>query len=144
MKTLRKLLADATEGPFTFKPFEWSNNAWDCWYANAAAGSYAVEQRENGSWFWRYCWDEYYDEGHHDCESLEDGQQKAEAHFQERVKEFLVPAETALPAALDLIEKCRTAIATVTEYETEDEKNSSYAELNEALAAIEAFKKEWE
>lgn len=44
-------------------------------------------------WVWGYCFDEYYDEAEHDCDSLEDGKAKAEAHYRERLLAALEPVE---------------------------------------------------
>ena len=62
--------------------------------AGTPFGSYRVEKYE-GRWKWRYCFDEYYDEDESECESLEEGKQLSQAHWDERVQSILSRREVA-------------------------------------------------
>lgn len=71
-----------------------------------------------------------------------------EIHGAERHKNaaFIAAARTALPAALDLIEKCEkffTNIRGLTYNPTYESTGLEFGIATEALAAIEAFRKEW-
>lgn len=76
---------------YRIKPLGWklvrrdADGEW--WTAPTVFGSIDVE--EDPSWHarfsWRYCFDEYYDEGRHDCESIEDGKRQAEEFYLSRL-----------------------------------------------------------
>lgn len=75
-------------------PLEW-NTDWGpdadgdvCFTAGTPFGSFNVE-RLNGSWRWRYCFDEYYDEESFECEGEADGKQKAQEHWNGRLAPFI-------------------------------------------------------
>jgi hypothetical protein len=62
----------------------------DWWTVETVFGSMSVEC-DNGRFLWRYCFDEYYDEDSHTCESLEAGKAEAEAYYRERLLPALLP-----------------------------------------------------
>jgi hypothetical protein len=83
---------------FKIKPLAWT----DCtrggcaWFsADTPFGSYNVEQDEDGTICWRWCFDEYYDEGKESCESIEEGKDKAWAHWLKRIAPALEEVHTA-------------------------------------------------
>lgn len=76
-----------TRPTYKIKRLEWVPNCQQ-WEANTIFGSLFVNQEEDGSVFFSYCVDEYYDEGRESCESIEEGKAKAEAWYLSR----LVPA----------------------------------------------------
>ena len=89
---------------FTITPLVWlqSPNAdYPDWWTAQGRGGYQVE-KDRGQWKWKYCWDEYYDEDEISCERLEDGKQQAEAHYRERVLEFLTRTALIQKDAADL------------------------------------------
>ena len=83
---------------YRIKPLEWTTNAYGDFYANSRA-CYKVEKTSADQIMWGYCWDEYYDEAQYECESYEEGKQKAEEHYQKRVKEFLTPTDNTTAIA---------------------------------------------
>lgn len=60
-------------------------------YAKTPFGSYTVAIA-GGAIRWGYCFDKYYDEGWHECESVEDGKAKAWNHWREKLASALNPA----------------------------------------------------
>ena len=83
---------------YRIKPLEWTTNAYGDFYANSRA-CYKVEKTSADQIMWGYCWDEYYDEAQYECESYEEGKQKAEEQYQKRVKEFLTPTDNTTAIA---------------------------------------------
>jgi hypothetical protein len=59
-------------------------------------GTYSVRRwTKDEPWQWRYCFDEYYDEGDEQCDSLADGKRKAQAEWDGRVQEIVASAKPA-------------------------------------------------
>lgn len=85
------------------RPLEWSlvrdnieGVTW--WMASTIFGDLHVESGPDRGPAWRYCFDEYYDEGQHDCASLEEGKVAAEAFYLSRLLPALgAVAREALP-----------------------------------------------
>lgn len=85
---------------FRIAPLEWrchrpaghADGEW--WSADTVFGSIDVEDFY-GRFRWRYCVDEYYDEGSEECENVEDGKAKAEAWYHGRLKPALTQADGA-------------------------------------------------
>lgn len=48
-------------------------------------------QCDHDEWYWKYCVDEYYDEGMEACESLADGKAKAEQWYRTRLAAAMEP-----------------------------------------------------
>lgn len=87
-------MSDAT---YRIKPLEWrlvrdneEEGAW--WTASTVFGNLDVERSPGEGCRWRYCFDEYYDEGNLGCESIEAGKADAERFYLDR----LLPALEAL------------------------------------------------
>jgi hypothetical protein len=86
------------ERTYQIKPLAWrcvrpaGHGEGEWWTAESVFGSFDVEADDGGT-RWRYCFDEFYDEGRHDCESVEAGKAAAEAYYQKR----LLPALLARP-----------------------------------------------
>lgn len=77
---------------YTIKPLEWSKTR----HGNVTAhgpGCYSVFKHDDGTFYWNYCWTEYYDEEKFECENFKDGKKKAEEHYRARVLKFLDVAE---------------------------------------------------
>lgn len=70
------------------KPVEWEvvrNDEGDKWHTfRSIFGSIDVFDDEDGC-RWRWCFDEYYDEGQRDCESFDEGKAEAEQFYMERL-----------------------------------------------------------
>ena len=60
--------------------------------AHTAFCSFKVEQWASGDWAYRYCFDEYYDEGRGGCKNLEDGKAKCEKIWIDKLKKCLIEA----------------------------------------------------
>ena len=83
-----------SEATYRIKPLEWEASRDSDWFtADTVFCSFHV-QRVDDAWEWRYCIDEYHDEGSEQCESLEDGKQKAEAFYMKRLMPALEPIGT--------------------------------------------------
>jgi hypothetical protein len=89
-----------SERLFRFKGFEWEGveprlgedgYPTGGFWCNTPFGSMQVGRRYDGMPHdslrlqWSYCFDEYYDEGQHDCDTAEHGKAAAEAYFLERL-----------------------------------------------------------
>lgn len=70
-----------TSDTYRIKALEWKEVRPDWFSVGAVFGSMHVECHDDGCWSWRYCFDEYYDEGQHSCESAEAGKKAAEAFY---------------------------------------------------------------
>lgn len=68
---------------YRIKPLQWEQINPDWWETSSIFCTLHVV-RDDG-WTWRYCIDEFYDEGQHPCESLEEGKQQAEKFYLERL-----------------------------------------------------------
>jgi hypothetical protein len=85
---------------FRIRPLEWERcrpedpPPYEWWWAKTVLGDIHVECDEEGRCSWRYCFDEYYDEGKHDCDSIVDGKAAAEAFYLERILPALVDADS--------------------------------------------------
>jgi hypothetical protein len=67
------------------KPLEWNkvaNRNW--WTAPTIFGDISVEMDDEVC-HWRYCFDEFYDEASHECESIEAGKEEAEKFYLSRL-----------------------------------------------------------
>lgn len=79
---------------YRIKPLEWrqlrgtEHEDGEWWTADTVFGSIEVE-RWCGSWCWRYCFAEYYDEARHGCNSIADGKAEAEEFYLERIMQAL-------------------------------------------------------
>ncbi len=79
---------------FTITPLVWlQSDTNENWWIAQGRGSYQVEHISGSGWQWRYCWGEYYDEDYHYCDSFEEAKSAAEAHYRERVMEFLTEVQ---------------------------------------------------
>lgn len=74
------------------KPLKWEATRDGDFTADTVLGSFSVtqdidwdEDKPLGTWKWGYCFDEYYDESSTECDGPEDGKQKAEAYYRERI-----------------------------------------------------------
>lgn len=83
---------------FRIKPVEWEYAAEKYaqrFWADTLSGRYTVENRFNQGWHW------FLDVGYtktstpRSCASPEEGKQLAEAHWQEYIKQALIPVETS-------------------------------------------------
>ena len=74
---------------YRIKPLEWEDyedsDGLDSARAPSIFSEIYVIQDEPGVFHWRYCVDEYYDEGSESCESIEDGKAKAQAWYLNRL-----------------------------------------------------------
>lgn len=78
---------------YEIKPLEWSGSIekeGDSLMSNTRFGTYYVKMRlEPSEWdsiyYAEYCFDEYYDEGHFDVSSVDEGKQKCWEHWIERI-----------------------------------------------------------
>ena len=79
-----------SEKTYRLKPLEWrqirdsNHEDGEWWTASTVFGSLDVES-ECGGFLWRYCFDEYYDEGRHNCGSVNEGKGAAERFYLERI-----------------------------------------------------------
>lgn len=86
-------------GAFKLKALEWqqirdaSHQDGEWWTASTVFGSLDVEKSESGRYLWRYCFDEYYDEGSDGCDSVEEGKGAAERLYLSRI----MPALESIP-----------------------------------------------
>lgn len=79
------------DGPlYRLRPLAWQlvrddpeEGVW--WSAETVFGTVHVEQEPGRPAHWRYCFDEYYDEGTRHCESVEAGKAEAEAFYRARI-----------------------------------------------------------
>lgn len=55
---------------------------------------FEIEKWASGDWAYRYCFDEYYDDGMSSCRDLEDGKAICEKIWTERIKKCLIKEET--------------------------------------------------
>jgi hypothetical protein len=82
---------------YRIRPLEWrlttDCNDNDHWHAATVFGGMAVYREQHSGWGWGYCFEEYYDEAIHCCESAEDGKQQAEAFYLSRLLPALEPAK---------------------------------------------------
>lgn len=72
---------------YRIKPLAWiegerDGNAWAT--AGTVFNAVHVEQ-DGGEYRWRYCVDEYYDEGGEGCDSIADGKARAETWYLGRI-----------------------------------------------------------
>jgi hypothetical protein len=79
------------QAKYNVKPLEWrqirpaEDEEGEWWTASTVFGSFDVERDVGNGYRWRYCIDEYYDEGTHDCDSIADGKYQAEFFYRERL-----------------------------------------------------------
>lgn len=76
------------ENLYRVKPLEWerAKNYADWWTASTVFGAIDVEKDEDsGKCHWRYCFDEFYDQDSHECESVEAGKAAAERFYLDRL-----------------------------------------------------------
>lgn len=55
---------------------------------------FKIEKWASGDWAYRYCFDEYHDDGGNMCEDLNDGKAKCEKIWTERLRKCLIERET--------------------------------------------------
>ena len=76
---------------YRIKPLEWrqirdaSHEDGEWWTADAIFGNFDVDRYEYGAFQWRYCIDEFYDEGSHGCTSIAEGKAEAERFYLSRL-----------------------------------------------------------
>lgn len=73
---------------YRIKPLQWEHyerDGYQTWHANSVFCELHVDLEPDGHCYWRYCIDEYYDEGQHDCESPEAGKAAAEKFYLDRL-----------------------------------------------------------
>lgn len=83
---------------YTIKPLEWKGETDtfgdERYTAETCFATFNVyKNADDPQWRWDWCISEYHDEGYCDCESLEDGKQKAEAYWISRIMPALEPAK---------------------------------------------------
>lgn len=86
----------AKEQLFRLRPLEWQLHRDDpvegvWWGVTTVFGSISVQGEPGSPAVWSYCFDEYYDEDRHFCESIEAGKTVAEAFYRGRILEALEP-----------------------------------------------------
>lgn len=82
---------------YRIKPLVWNRRTDDAGREQASAGVWGLSvQWIWNCYTWKYCVDEFYDEGTEDCDTLADGIAKAEAWYSDRVRQYLIP-ETLPP-----------------------------------------------
>lgn len=83
---------------YTIKPLEWKRledieiyeDVEDKYTARPGFGYYDIEL-DSGTWYVRYCFDEYFDEGYIDGKSsLEEAKKLAQSHWEERLGRSLI------------------------------------------------------
>lgn len=90
-----KLLREIADGPngdlaaghvVRLLPLEWDTTRDGDLFVSTILGSLQVcsEVDDPSKWYWRWCFQEYYDEGREDCESKEAGRFAAERFFFDR------------------------------------------------------------
>jgi hypothetical protein len=96
VKTAETLRKEHTYNPAThIKPLEWEQcRDWRMFTASTPFGQYRVEQEDNGQCKWGYCFNEYYDEETFECESIDDGKQKAWDNWLKRITPALLAQKT--------------------------------------------------
>ena len=83
----------ATDVSHLLQPLDWTMDRDGAATAYTPFGFYHVRKQQHAGWQWGYCFDDYYDEGDFDCESIAGGQAAAWAHWVARVSPII-----ALPA----------------------------------------------
>jgi len=77
------------ETVYMIKPLKWIKGLGEEYIAMTPFGEYKIYKHEN-QWYWGYEFDEYYNEQHLGCKSLEDGKNKAQAHWTMRLEQCLL------------------------------------------------------
>jgi DNA-directed RNA polymerase subunit RPC12/RpoP len=71
---------------YRIRPLEWTfYEHIQRWDAETIFCTLYVESNEDGTFSWRFCVDEFYDEGQESCESFDDGKLCAEAWYLARL-----------------------------------------------------------
>lgn len=84
---------------FRIKPLVWDGYDRDGVFMTASTpfGSYRCEcDPGESNCTWGFCFDEYYDEDEFECDSIEDGMFKAQAHWVNRIMGALEPITTTI------------------------------------------------
>jgi len=85
---------------YKIKPLKWKkiNHGYpdlaEKYEANTPICKFEIEQWASGDWAYRYCFDEYYDDGMYSCKNLKDGKAKCRKIWTKRIKECLIEKET--------------------------------------------------
>jgi hypothetical protein len=75
---------ELTPKKLNFKPSIANDDEYKSFTANSIFGEYNISFFDN-EWHWGFCFEEYYNEGHFTCDSYEDGEEKANAHYKEAI-----------------------------------------------------------
>jgi len=80
-----------TEKLYKIKPLDWirANNLKSTYSVYTIFGNMRVEYIGEGLYRWSYCFDEYYDEGWFDVDSLEEAKSEAEKFYLTRLLDAL-------------------------------------------------------
>jgi hypothetical protein len=72
---------------YRIRPLDWKlfHSPNEHWSAFSVFGTIEVGIKDNDDFYWKYCFDEFYDEKTSFCESIPDGKAKAEAFYLERL-----------------------------------------------------------
>jgi len=84
---------------YEIKPLEWwkmdhgYSDIAEQYKSYTAICEFKIEKWASGDWAYRYCFDEYHDDGSGMCEDLNDGKAKCEKIWTERLKKCLIERE---------------------------------------------------
>ena len=76
---------------YRLKPLEWTchrdaaHEDGEWWSAATVLGGIRVEHDPGNGYRWGYCFDEYYDEDSHPCDSIAEGKAMAEEFYRGRI-----------------------------------------------------------
>lgn len=83
---------------YRIKPLEWKNKTdeitttdlSELYESSTPISTFDIQKMQSGDWYYRFCFDEYYDDGGGLCEGLEDGKKICEKIWGNRLKKCLV------------------------------------------------------
>jgi len=85
------------EKSYKIKPLKWQGevNESQSMEARTPFGSYRIYEKSNvreweTKYSWSFCFDEYYDEGDFECNTVAEGKKSANKHWTERIEQALV------------------------------------------------------
>ena len=84
---------------YEIKPLKWKKvkhdypDVLELYKSHTPICFFKIEKMITGTWYYDYCFDEYYDDGMGSCEGLEDGKIKCEKIWMKKLKKCLIKKE---------------------------------------------------
>ncbi len=83
---------------YRIKPLEWidgtdeivATDLSEIHESSTPIGTFDVQKMQSGDWYYRFCFDEYYDDGSGSCENLSDGKNICEKIWENKLKQCLI------------------------------------------------------